>query len=723
VAEAEAAKPFYRGFLSYSTEPDYELARTVESYIESFHLRAGIRRFHLERLEICRDGSDFRLPHQRGEKPLAPGSGIRAILDGYLDQSMYLMVLCSSRAPSSPYVRYEIDHFLQNHSPDAILSLITEGENPSQKPEEVFPPELLAAGALERPWYDLRGQRARQHRGWHGVRNFEEELVRLAAHLHDDSAGRIYPAWQRAEERKRKLRIASGFVSALLAIGLIAGYLWTRTDRYLMTRIAKEGAALSQLNEYAFARNYPSALTCSSSPQDALKAAGLTEQYRNEALEGIAVVLAKSDRPQQALEVTKRTISKYKVEGSEVGESAVQGESIGQVAAALAQSQHPAEALQAVDQITPLRERSKYLLQLSSLAKLGPTRTHFSALIDRTLRETTQLKDHSDTYQEGYLAAAMASSGRVDEARQLAHALAQGALLRQGQTPESNSDYLISLAETLAVPELKAEVLPIVGSAAQSLQRFQPTEFQDAQFQILLRSGGVFVHLGLADQAVGLATVMARDHETLERDDALSGIGRALIAAREFDRALGVLRLVQSGSSADALVDLAAQLATENDPSHVITAVLELESIRNPQPKAYDLARFGEGLAAAGLLTEAVRVAGAAMSASRTLQSPDEKANNLAYVAAAFAAAGHTAEARSSLQEASAATRQQTDPATRSVLFLRLTEALCRLHAYHEAFDTASQCWRPEDKVQAYAGILRAYAVERNANLRAACGP
>jgi hypothetical protein len=735
VAEAEVAKPFYRGFLSYSTEPDYELAREVETYIESFHQRAGIRRFHLERLEICRDGSDFRLPLQRGGKPLAPGSGIRAILDGYLDQSMYLIVLCSRRTPSSPYVKYEIEHFLQNHSSDAVLSLITEGEDPSQKPDEVFPPELLAAGALERPWYDLRGHRAKRHRDWHRVRNFEEELVRLTAHLHDDSAGRIYPAWQRAEERKRKLRIASAFVSALLVTGLSAGYLWTRTDRYLMTRIAKEATALSHLNESFFAQSYPSALTCSFSSQDALKAAELTEQDRNEAIEGIAVVLAKSDRPQHALEMIKRTVSKC-CTGMDL--SSVQGDSIGKVAVALAGSQHPVEALAAVDQIAPLRERSYYLLQLTSLAKFGATQPRFSALIDRTLRETTQLKDHSDIYQAGFLAAAMASSGRVDEARHRAHALAQAALLPSahrvwvrplhqqtvGDLGVQDTDYLVSLAETMAVPELKAEVLPIVGSATQSLQRFQSADpFHKAEWQMLLRIGGVFVHLGLSDNAVGFANAVARDYETLERDDVLSGIGQTLIANREFDRALGILGLVQKGSSADALVDLAAQLATEKDPGHAINAVLKLESIRDPEAKAYDLARFAQALASAGLLPAAAQVAGADLIATRSVNRPDEKANDLAYVAAAFAEAGHTAEARTSLKEASVSIGQESGAATRSILFLRLTEALCRLHAYHEAFDMANQCWRPEDKVQAYAAILRAYAVERNAKLRAACGP
>ena len=46
-------------FLSYSTEPDYDLARTLESGLETFHQLPTPNDLVLPPLAVCVDGSDF----------------------------------------------------------------------------------------------------------------------------------------------------------------------------------------------------------------------------------------------------------------------------------------------------------------------------------------------------------------------------------------------------------------------------------------------------------------------------------------------------------------------------------------------------------------------------------------------------------------------------------------------------------------------------------------
>jgi tetratricopeptide (TPR) repeat protein len=714
----EAPNYLYRGFLSYSTEPDYDLARTVESFIESFHLRSGIRRLRLERLQICRDGSDFKLPSRQRDQHLGPGSGIRSILDGYLDQSMYLVVLCSRRASSSPYVKYEIERFLQKHPSDAVLCVITEGESPAQKPEEVFPQELIAAGILERPWYDLRGQRARKNPDWHGVRDFEEELVRLAAHLHGDTAGRIYPAWQRAEERKRKLRMAGVLCAMLLVMGALGAYLWTRTDRYLMTRIYRDAVPLSSLAGLNFSENYLPALACSSSAQNALHAADRTSQYWPRGYAAIGAVLAKSERPQEALELTREIAALAdKLRQTLPGDS--EG-AIGQVAVALAQAHHTEEALEAIARITDLSGGANFLAQVAFIAKVGIAGPRFSGIVDRTIQEMKQKGSAEPVYEWGELAAALASAGRVKEARGIAAPLESMARSNAGKDPYLVARYLTELASAAAVPELKAEDLPIAKAALEAAFRL-PIGVD--QWQHLSRLAAAYAGLGAPDAAVVVANVIAHAQETLDRDDALSRIGQALATSHDFDQALRVLRLAKASSSAEALVELARQLPAVKETDPIIGAVIELESIRFEDTRAYDLSRFAEALTEARMMLAALRVADSSLSVAHQVSHAGEKAYALAFLAQAYAAAGRSAQARQCFEEALETVGRQQDAEVKSVVFLRLAEALCRLHAYHEAYDLANRCWRPQDKTQAYAAILRAYAVSRNPQLSAACGP
>ncbi len=255
--KAENGKP-YRAFLSYCTEPDYKLAQEIENYLESFHQRAGIKQLKLDKIEVCRDGSDFRLPTNI-QKNVEPTDLISMILDSYLGQSEFLVVLCSCSTPNSQYVIHEITTFIKIGNKDKILLVVTEGEDPSRKPVEVFPNVILDAKLEQNPWYDFRSKRAKSNRSWKRVRDYDDEIARLAAHLNNDAVGRIYPSWQRQKEREKRRRKVILVALIFTAIAVFGFWGWSRTNYYQILRVKDAFPELVRLS-YSEAKNSSSAI-------------------------------------------------------------------------------------------------------------------------------------------------------------------------------------------------------------------------------------------------------------------------------------------------------------------------------------------------------------------------------------------------------------------------------------------------------------------------------
>ena len=220
----------YAAFLSYSTDPDYALARDLERFLESFHKQ--IRQLPdgtaPRPLSVCRDGSDFSIASIRSTADGEAGENrIRDTIRHYLEQSEFLIVLCSMHSARSEYVAFEIDWFLK-HRPDNILLVVTEGS--PERDASVFAPSLQAAGRNRAIFFDLRGWRKEQ-RGLPLVRNFEDARVNLASHLLGFTEGEVLPVWQR-EERERgakRGRVAAAVAGALGTLLIAAVSLLVRT--------------------------------------------------------------------------------------------------------------------------------------------------------------------------------------------------------------------------------------------------------------------------------------------------------------------------------------------------------------------------------------------------------------------------------------------------------------------------------------------------------------
>jgi len=120
----------YDAFISYShSEPDAFVAAKLHTMLEHYRISKKLQK-------ISGKKKIDRVFRDREELPLSAdlASNIREALEN----SEFLIVICSPRSVRSEWVQREIETFLETHEKDNILTVLVEGE-----PEEAFP-EILS---------------------------------------------------------------------------------------------------------------------------------------------------------------------------------------------------------------------------------------------------------------------------------------------------------------------------------------------------------------------------------------------------------------------------------------------------------------------------------------------------------------------------------------------------------------------------------------------------
>lgn len=119
----------YDAFISYShSEPDAFVAGKLHTMLERYKVPKKIQ-------EISGKKKIERVFRDREELPLSANLAM-GICEA-LENSEYLIVICSPRSVKSEWVQREIETFLLTHTKDKVLTLLAEGE-----PEESFPDSL-----------------------------------------------------------------------------------------------------------------------------------------------------------------------------------------------------------------------------------------------------------------------------------------------------------------------------------------------------------------------------------------------------------------------------------------------------------------------------------------------------------------------------------------------------------------------------------------------------
>ena len=119
----------YKAFISYRhVSPDQEIAKKLHTYIETYGIPASLKKS----LGISKMGRVFR---DQDELPLS--SSLGDDIHRALDNSEWLICICSPRYLQSKWCLEEVNYFLASGRRDHILTVLTEGE-----PADSFPEQL-----------------------------------------------------------------------------------------------------------------------------------------------------------------------------------------------------------------------------------------------------------------------------------------------------------------------------------------------------------------------------------------------------------------------------------------------------------------------------------------------------------------------------------------------------------------------------------------------------
>ena len=191
----------YKAFISYRHQAlDQEAAKKLHTLIETFGIPSSIRKSN----GITKMGRVFR---DQEELPLSSDLG-RDIHEA-LEQSEWLICICSPRYKESKWCMEELKYFISLGRRDHILAVLTEGEPADSFPDEIrFYEENGIIREKEPLAADIRAASAEE-----SLKKLNQEKLRILAPMlgvtYDDLV-------QRA--RKRRTRILTAVISGAFAL-------------------------------------------------------------------------------------------------------------------------------------------------------------------------------------------------------------------------------------------------------------------------------------------------------------------------------------------------------------------------------------------------------------------------------------------------------------------------------------------------------------------------
>ncbi|MBQ0028428.1 MAG: toll/interleukin-1 receptor domain-containing protein [Lachnospiraceae bacterium] len=230
----------YDAFISYRhAELDMEMAKKIHTGLESYKVPKAV---------ALKSGKKSIKRVFRDQEELPIGSDLDDNISAALEESEYLIVICSPRTPDSYWVCKEIETFIEMHDRHHVLAVLIEGE-----PNEAFPEILLKdenGEPVEPLAADVRGVTK-------GDRNkkLKTELLRLAAPL----LGCTYDDLRQRHRERRIRRMALSVCLSSLVIAVL-GVGFAIYNARMAAEIEKN-YNLAQENYQLAVENYDKALT------------------------------------------------------------------------------------------------------------------------------------------------------------------------------------------------------------------------------------------------------------------------------------------------------------------------------------------------------------------------------------------------------------------------------------------------------------------------------
>ena len=236
---AEQTTAGYEAFISYRhKEQDMAVAKALHKQLETYRIPAYIR----QKTGKKKMGKVFR---DQDELPLLAdlGEGIRRALE----QSRWLIVVCSPDLPLSKWCLAEVDYFIGLGRQDHILTVLIAGE-----PEESFPTALRYINGAEREPLaaDVRAESLGQT-----LRKIRREKLRLLAPM----LGVGYDDLRRRQRERLLKQVAVVGATALTAMAGATAYVLAQnrllanqvelTEQQRQIAVANEAWAVQEKNE------------------------------------------------------------------------------------------------------------------------------------------------------------------------------------------------------------------------------------------------------------------------------------------------------------------------------------------------------------------------------------------------------------------------------------------------------------------------------------------
>ena len=226
----------YCAFISYRhKELDKNIAKQIHSKIERYTVPKEMR----EKWGSKKLGKVFR-----DEEELPVSSNLSESICLALDNTDYLIVICTPDTPESLWVEREITYFLEHHDRDHVVAVLAKGT-----PETSFPKPLTSItdengneiGTIEPLAANLTGV---DHE--HSTSRLKKEVVRLYAAIMGCPFDSL---WQR--EKRQRLHRMLALVSVLAAVAIIYGITLIVKDQ----KIKEQNEELESINRELDAAN------------------------------------------------------------------------------------------------------------------------------------------------------------------------------------------------------------------------------------------------------------------------------------------------------------------------------------------------------------------------------------------------------------------------------------------------------------------------------------
>ena len=191
----------YYAFISYNRE-DIKEAKKLQRALEYYRLPNNLRRDNPKLPEyvrpVFRDMTDMEV------------GGLSEQIHNGLEQSHFLIVVCSPRAATSKWVNDEVEYFISLGKKDKIIPYIIEGTPHSCNPiEECYPPALLQLSKDE----ELLGANINEV-------GKESATIRVVSKMFNIRFDILYKRYERELRRTRWLWILCSVFIALLGISI-----------------------------------------------------------------------------------------------------------------------------------------------------------------------------------------------------------------------------------------------------------------------------------------------------------------------------------------------------------------------------------------------------------------------------------------------------------------------------------------------------------------------